>query len=207
MSRRVGFSLITVAFFCLTLVKSARADTATFNVGNNPQPNEENVLLSSGTTGSTVFGLTNQTNLLVRFTSTTDTLSEPSNGQARIEATDGTLNQVTISIPGGSFEDIIFNPFFGAGNATVTATTLSNQSFTFTYGLGNGQNFLSIFDVGGDFNSVTISAPGGFTDLRQVRVSGAQLAPQGSPIPEPATLFLFGSGLVGLGSAVRRRRR
>ena len=206
MSSKTRFSVIAAAFFCLSLVNSAKADTVTFAIGNNPQPNEENVLLSNGTTGATVFGLTNQSNILVQFTSTTDTLSEPSNGQARIEALDGTLNNVTISIPGGSFEDIIFNPFFGAGNATVTATTLGNQSFTFIYALGNGQNFLSIFDVGSAFSSVTISAVGGFTDLRQVRVSGAQVAPQGSPIPEPATLFLLGSGLVGLGSAVRKRR-
>lgn len=164
-------------------------------------------MLNTGTTGSTVFGLTNQTNILVQFTSPTDRLSEPSNGQARIEATDGTLNNITISVPGGSFEDIIFNPFFGAGNATVTATTINNQSFTFTCALGNGQNFLSIFDVGSAFSWVTISAPGGFTDLRQVRISGAQLTPQSSPIPEPATLFLFGSGLVGLCSALRRRRK
>jgi hypothetical protein len=52
---------------------------------NRPQqPTEENVLLNKGTTWTTVFGETNQTHLQVAFSSTTDTLIEPSNGQARI---------------------------------------------------------------------------------------------------------------------------
>ena len=204
--KSLGFSITAVAVFCISLANITKADTVTFTTGNNPQPNEENVLLNSGTMGSSVFGTTNQTNIMVQFTSLTDTLTEPSNGQARIEALDGTLNSVTISVPGGSFEDIIFNPFFGSGTATVTATTVSNEVFTFSYALGNGQNFLTILDSGGTFSSVNISAPDGFTDLRQVRISGAQLI-SSTPVPEPATLLLFGSGLVGAGALLRKRRR
>ena len=48
-----------------------------FTLGNNPQPGEENILLNSGDVGSPIFGLTNQTNLPVSFSSTTDTLLEP----------------------------------------------------------------------------------------------------------------------------------
>jgi len=77
----------------------------------------------------------------------------------------------------GGFQDLILNPFDGSGAATVTATTVSNVVFTFQYMLGNGQNFLTTFNTGGGaIASVTISAPGGFTDLRQPRISGAQLA-------------------------------
>src|SRR5262249_41855376 len=172
--KRVVFSILVSAVFCALAVSSAKADTVVFTLGNNPQPNEENVLLNTGTTGTTVFGLTNQTNIQVRFTSSTDTLTEPANGQARIEAVDGMLNNVTVSIPNGSFEDIIFNPFSGSGTATVTAVTTSNQTFIFTYTLGNGENFLTTVATMGRLSSVTISAPGGFTDLRQIRISGAQ---------------------------------
>lgn len=199
------FSLIVLAVVCMASVRTSRADTVTFTLGNNPQNNEENILLNSGVTGNPVFGLTNQSNISVRFSSNTDTLSEPSSGQARVEAVDGLLNNITISIPGGSFEDIILNPFFGSGLATVTVTTTTNNVSTFSYTLTNGNNFLTIFDTGGTISSVTISAPGGFTDLRQPRISGAQLNTQ--PVPEPATIFLLGSGLLGVGSTLRKRRR
>src|SRR4051794_24298054 len=95
------------------LVPASSQAGIVFTLGNNPQPGEENVLLNKGTTGTTVFGETNQTHLLVQFTST-QTLTEPANGQARIEATDGTsqigLQNITITVPGGTYGDLIFNP-------------------------------------------------------------------------------------------------
>ncbi len=78
----LSFAVLAAAF---SLPASAGV---VFMLGNNPQPGEENVLLNNGTTGTTVFGTTNQSSITVQFTSTTDTLSEPSNGQARIESTD-----------------------------------------------------------------------------------------------------------------------
>ncbi len=190
--------IVSVAFSVIT----AKADSVTFTLGNNPQQDEENILLSSGLNGITVFGLTNQTQLQVAFSSTTDTLVEPSSGQARIEALDGLVNNIRITIPNGTFHDIILNPFFGSGTADVTVVTANNQVFNFSYTLGNGENFLTIVaDPGTAIFSVTISASGGFTDLRQPRISGAE-----GNVPEPATMFLFGSGLLGIGAAMRRFR-
>jgi len=179
---------------------SAKADSVTFTIGNNPQPDEENILLNSGATGTTVFGLTNQTQLQVSFSSTTDTLVEPSSGQARVEALDGLLNNVTIAIPNGTFHDIILNPFFGSGTATVDVVTANNDTFSFSYTLSNGQNFLTIVaDPGTAIFSVTLTAPGGFTDLRQPRISGAS-----ENVPEPATLSLIAFGMLGGAGALRR---
>src|SRR5690242_11068567 len=185
-------SLIALFVFSVT---SAKADSVTFTIGNNPQQDEENILLNNGTTGTTVFGLTNQTQLQVAFSSTTDTLVEPSSGQARVEALDGLVNNISISIPGGTFHDIILNPFFGSGTANVTVVTANNQVFNFSYTLSNGQNFLTIVaDPGTAIASVTINAAGGFTDLRQPRISGAALS---TNVPEPATMLLFGFGVFG----------
>jgi hypothetical protein len=173
----------------------ARAVTVTFTIGNHPQANEENILLNTGTSGSTVTGVTNTSGLTVNFSSTTDTLSEPSQGQARVEALDGLLNNVTISVPGGSFTDLILNPFDGpvtghppvGSNATVTVAAGGG---TFVYALANGQNFLTIVATSGVIGSVTIDAPAGFADLRQPRISGAAV------VPLPAAAW---SGLVLLG--------
>ena len=183
----------------------AKADSVTFTIGNNPQQDEENILLNSGASGTTVFGLTNQTQLQVAFSSTTDTLVEPSSGQARVEAQDQLVNNITISVPNGTFHDIILNPFFGSGTANVSVVTANNQVFNFAYTLSNGQNFLTIVAAPGTaIFSVTISAASGFTDLRQPRISGAAL---NTSVPEPATMLLLGFGLWGTATVIKKRRR
>ena len=76
--------------------------------------------------------------------------------------------------------------------------------FQFTYSLGNGNNFLTITAGNGESivsTALSYTLSTGFTDLRQVRISGAQ----GNAVPEPGTLALLGTGVVVL-FAVRRRR-
>ncbi len=175
-----------------------------FTLGNNPQSDEENILLNTGTSGNTVFGTTNITNRSVTFTSTTDTLSEPSQGQAEIQGVDGSIQNLKIFLTGGgTFKDLIINPECppGSGSCGSVLVTVQAANSTFTYNLGNGQNFLTITATGGDsITSVTLDATG-FEDLNQPRISG--VAGPGVPIPEPTTILLIGLGLIGLG-AVRR---
>jgi len=184
-----------------------------FTLGNHPQPGEENVLLSTGSTGNTVFGVTNTTHTPVEFNST-QTLTEPANGQARIEATNGTsqigLTNVTISVPNGTYGDLIFNPDItgtigvAGGTLHVSVTDNMNVVSPFDYTLGNGQNFLTITTTGGESivsTSLSYSDPAGFTDLRQIRISGIA-------VPEPATGIMLATGLGILAVArVRMLRR
>ncbi len=178
----------------------------TFILGNNPQPGEENVLLNKGTSGSTVQGSTNQSGVVVNFTSATQTLTEPANGQARIEATNGTSQVALTDISsislaaGGFFDDIIFNMHIGGtigtSGGTATISVVDNLGFTSTFSetLGNGQNFLTVVASAGEsIDSVAISYPVGFTDLRQVRISGVTAVPDSG-----ATLSLLGASLIGL---------
>jgi hypothetical protein len=163
---------------------STRADII-FTTGNNPQPNEENILFQSIQAGSTVSGFTNQSGLQVNFSSTTNTLVTTALGQADIQdSASGALQNLTITVPNGSYQDLILDPHKGTGSATVTATDNFGNTFTFpssSYSLGNGSNFLTITldgSISGEtIVSTTISALGssGFDVFKQPRISGAAL--------------------------------
>jgi hypothetical protein len=182
---------------------------AVFTLGNNPQPNEENVLLNNGTIGNTVQGTTNQSGLAVNFISVTQLLTAPSNGQARIEATNNgsqvALNDVSFGLA-GTFTDAIFNMFVGgtvgtAGGTTTISALTNDGLFTFPITLGNGSNFLTVTTTGGEaLTQLSISSDVGFTDLRQVRLSGATQVPE----PGVATLSLIGGAVLGV--ALLRRK-
>jgi len=179
--------------------------TVIFTLGNVPQADEENVLLSSGLTGDPVFGTTTTSDLTVVFYSTTDVLVEPSAGQARVSSSDELLNNITISLLDGFYTDLILNPFEGSGSATLTVVT-NDGTQLFVYALSNGQNFLTLLAVGGEhILSTTIDSAEGFRDLRQPRISGA--AVNLASAPEPASLLLLGTGLVGASALFRKTRR
>ena len=177
-----------------------------FIPGNNPQPDEENVLLNQGETGNVVTGSTNQSHTPVNFTST-QTLTIPANGQARIEATSGgsqeALNNITFSLASGTFTDAIFNMHIGGTigdpdfNAEILVVNNVGNASSILFPLGNGENFLTVVASNGQsIESISIAYPPGvgFTDLRQVRISGA-----GPTVPDSgSTLCLLFLSLIGL---------
>jgi hypothetical protein len=195
----------------LVLPTLSRANVI-FTLGNNPQPGEENVLLNNGTTGGTVSGTLNQSGLLVNFTSATQILNEPSSGQARIEATNNAsqvaLSDVSFALANGTFTDAIFNLFIGGtigtagGTATITVLDNFANTSTFQFTLGNGQNFLTVVGSNGEvIENIGIFYANGFTDLRQVRISGATA----ETVPDTGTtLFLLGASVLCLALARRK---
>src|SRR5436309_2563378 len=198
-----------LAFSLALLVPSVSWADIIFTIGNNPQPNEENVLLNNGQTGAFVTGTLNQSGLTVEFTSTSGNglLTEPASGQARIEGATGNtpLSQVSFFLANNAtFDDAIFNMFFGSGEATIAVTTLDGV-FTFNSALGNGQNFFTVVASGGEHISlISLSTAGSFTDLRQVRISGAGV----TTVPDSgSTLSFFGGGLLALALIRRKETR
>jgi len=194
---------IGIALAMLVLIASAYAD-AVFTLGNSPQqPGEQNILFQLDQTGTTIEGFTNQSHTLAQYSSTTDTLMG-TGGQSDLDAVDGAINDVTFTVTGHTFSDFIFNADepLADGDLVVHVTTNDN-TFTFNYGIAHGENFLTITTTNGEvIDNVTIDSAAGFTGLKQPRVSGVSGV---GVVPEPSSMMLLGSGVLGLAYSLRRK--
>ena len=217
--------LASAAFVIMALASStAWADPITITTGNPGNQNTDNVLFNNGSlihSGTLVQGDFNGSGagFIVDFTSTSGNGNlGVSGGQAVLVGGIGNtpFSNATVQLENGAtFTKLILNIDVTNGlpppttvQFTVNYTLAGGQVFNQVFSVNaNGQNFFGIEAAeGAVINSVTVQGLNGttFSDINQWRLGGFS-NPQTNNVPEPASLFLLGSGLVGTAGALRRR--
>jgi hypothetical protein len=206
---RLLMTLATAGAMLFMMSGSSLADVMVYHTTTTPTfgPDERVVTLLNGDTGTTVHGTINNPSLDVDFSTTNDVLFNGDiNGVSAVRAEDGSINNLTISLPGETFTDAIFNVYgtYPIPSSLDITVNLNDGGISEHFNLIAGPTSRDWFTFQ-TFHNETISSivisNAKFYGLENVNISGAQ-----SSVPEPGTLALVFSGLLGAGMKVRRYR-
>ena len=185
--RKVGLTFAILILFGFAAAPAVRADSFTFTGTLTPGSPVQLFGFTVASSSSVTLSATADFDLAISlFSGAGDTLN--------IAVDEDGLGPLFIAVLEDQFGDLVLAP--GTYFLSITplpllpGANLSEGFFLATDQFGNELTFADFGFTGGNFTLV-ISGPG-------VTQAGA--------IPEPATMFLFGTGLAGIIASLRRRR-